>query len=108
MKKSFIWKDAVFSQYPRPSLEPAYNSDQPKLRDITVMGYSMRMQYLRYTEWLTFDNKNFVANWSQVLAIELYLDKHENYNLGGYPFFKPLIKWLSRTLRKGWRGALRL
>ncbi|KAG5893571.1 hypothetical protein JTB14_028338 [Gonioctena quinquepunctata] len=37
-------KTAIFTQYPRPGIFPTMipNSDKPKLKDITIMGYSIK------------------------------------------------------------------
>lgn len=62
----------AFSQYPRPSDTPQENSDLPDLRDITVMGYSLRTWSYRYTLWLGFNPNTFQVNLSDVHAGELY------------------------------------
>lgn len=51
----------AFSQYPRPSQYPTMtpNSDKPKLKDIKIMGYSLRTKQYRYTIWVSFDNVKF-------------------------------------------------
>jgi len=105
-------KKAVFSQYPRPSLWPQYNSDLPNLADIKIMGYSMRTHRYRYTEWVAFDPSVFKANFSKVYAKELYLheeDPLEMVNVAddsiSLPYTK-LIKSLSKRLIAGWRAAL--
>ncbi|XP_039299919.1 golgin subfamily A member 6-like protein 2, partial [Nilaparvata lugens] len=51
------WKRAAFSQYPRPGLYPMLkpNSDRPRLSEIAVMGYTMRTDRYRYTEWEAVD-----------------------------------------------------
>lgn len=92
---------AAFSQYPRPSMEPSENSDQPSLQDTTIMGYTCTDTRYRITEWLPFDNEQFVANWSHVLARELYdhsVDPNENNNLAGDPKQVPVIEKLSKRL----------
>jgi hypothetical protein len=103
-------KTAAWSQYPRPSDEPTVSSDLPSYvtRDhgriphtahvssvsaqsqcilpirrcvnITIMGYSMRLATLRFTEWVGFRcavtaSKLIAsqADWSDVHATELYL-----------------------------------
>jgi len=60
------WKTAVFSQYPRPSDFPQINSDLPSLKDIKIMGYTMRTHLHRYTEWVGFDPVHFKANFCEV------------------------------------------
>lgn len=52
----------AFSQYPRPQATPPTktpDSDQPRLREINVMGYSIRTKQYRYTAWIKFNNKKF-------------------------------------------------
>lgn len=103
------WKSAVFSQYPRPSERPQNNSDTPKLKEITIMGYSMRTDKYRYTEWARFDHKKFRPNWSDLLGVELYfheIDPREDYNVASDPMYTDLILELSASLHKGWRYAL--
>ncbi|XP_069568306.1 iduronate 2-sulfatase isoform X1 [Brachyistius frenatus] len=63
----------AFSQYPRPADTPQVNSDLPDLKDIKVMGYSMRNWDYRYTLWLGFNPKTFQVNTSEVYAGELYM-----------------------------------
>lgn len=89
--KLFIHKDqrksretVAFSQYPRPSDTPQMNSDLPDLRDITVMGYSLRTWGYRYTLWLGFSPQTFQVNLSDVHAGELYLmdsDPGQDHNV---------------------------
>ncbi|KAL8599536.1 hypothetical protein ACOMHN_066534 [Nucella lapillus] len=103
------WKDVAFSQFPRPSVEPEANSDKPHLKDIRIMGYTMRTDLYRYTEWVGFDPESFIANWSQVFATELYMheaDPSEDKNVASFPQYAQLVDKLSAKLRKGWRSAL--
>ena len=78
------WKKAAFSQYPRGRL----------------MGYSMRTDRHRYTEWGLLGQ--------EPVARELYdhdKDPAENVNIANRPESKALVAKLSDTLRKGWRAA---
>ncbi|XP_076446036.1 iduronate 2-sulfatase-like [Babylonia areolata] len=103
------WKRIAFSQFPRPSFKPQANSDQPKLKDIRIMGYSMRTDAYRYTEWVAFDPQRFRADWSQVYARELYLhetDPNEDKNMANFRQYSSMVDRLSAQLRKGWRAAL--
>ena len=87
------WKAAAFSQFPRPW---AYRGE-PK-----VMGYSMRTERYRYTEWQDFGS-------GDVLERELYdhaEGQAEIENLAGDSRYKPTIANLSTRLRAGWRAAL--
>ena len=80
------WKRAAFSQFPRGS----------------VMGYTMRTERYRYTEWQ--DRRS-----GEVLAHELYdheADDQENTNAADKPDNADLIRRLARQLGGGWRGAL--
>jgi iduronate 2-sulfatase len=79
------WKSAVFSQYPRGE----------------VMGYSIRTDRYRYTEW--------AKPGEPLVGVELYdhrEDASENVNLAGHPEHKELTAQLSRQLHAGWRSAL--
>ncbi|XP_039669390.1 iduronate 2-sulfatase isoform X2 [Perca fluviatilis] len=63
----------AFSQYPRPADTPQMNSDLPDLKDIKIMGYSLRCWDYRFTLWLAFNPKTFQLNISDVHAGELYM-----------------------------------
>lgn len=79
-------ESVAYSQYPRPADTPQWNSDKPNLKDIQVMGYSIRTVDYRYTIWVSFDPHDFLANFSDVHAGELYfvdsdpLQDHNVYN----------------------------
>eukprot|EP00057_Strongylocentrotus_purpuratus_P010965 XP_011665439.1 PREDICTED: iduronate 2-sulfatase isoform X1 [Strongylocentrotus purpuratus] len=104
------WKNATFSQYPRPSIVPTgESSDVPHLANITIMGYSMRTRDYHYTEWIGFNHTTFEGNWSDVGARELYinaLDPDQNQNVAGYIKYGTLVKDLSQRLQRGWRDCL--
>ncbi|KAK2849511.1 hypothetical protein Q5P01_009345 [Channa striata] len=73
-----------FSQYPRPADTPQVNSDLPDLKDIKVMGYSVRSWDYRFTLWLGFNPKTFEVNVSDIHAGELYIladDPSEDNNI---------------------------
>ncbi|XP_052026818.1 iduronate 2-sulfatase [Apodemus sylvaticus] len=76
----------AYSQYPRPADFPQWNSDKPSLKDIKVMGYSIRTIDYRYTVWVGFSPSEFLANFSDIHAGELYfvdsdpLQDHNVYN----------------------------
>ena len=79
------WKTAAFSQYPRGR----------------AMGYSMRTDRYRYTEWLP-------RGGGEPVARELYdhqEDPQENVNLAGRPENKQLVAGLSKQLKAGWKAA---
>uniref|UniRef100_A0A182JRP6 Sulfatase N-terminal domain-containing protein n=1 Tax=Anopheles christyi TaxID=43041 RepID=A0A182JRP6_9DIPT len=76
----------AYSQYPRPGTYPTLlpNSDEPKLKQIKIMGYSMRTDRFRYTVWIKFDPAYFKRDWSKIYGEELYdhsIDPQENMNL---------------------------
>ena len=82
------WKTAAFSQYPRPQ---------------NRMGYSMRTDRYRFTQWVQRDNHD------RVLAIELYdhqTDPQENANIADRPENAELVKRLKDQWRQGWKGAM--
>jgi len=83
-KPNLQWKEAAFSQYPR------------SLRGVgRVMGYSMRTDRYRYTEWRT--------QGGEVHARELYDHEHdpqENVNLAVHGEYASLVEKLSRQLRR--------
>jgi arylsulfatase A-like enzyme len=79
------WKKAAFSQYPRGQ----------------CMGYSLRTDRYRYTEWLSKDRKT-------ALGRELYdheKDPAENVNLAGVAEHKATAARLSKMLKAGWKAA---
>lgn len=71
------------------------------------MGYSIRTDQYRYTEWIRF--KSLAPDWSRVYAVELYdykIDSGENLNLADRPELNDIKKNLSKQLRAGWRNSL--
>ncbi|XP_006869795.1 PREDICTED: iduronate 2-sulfatase-like [Chrysochloris asiatica] len=76
----------AYSQYPRPADSPQWDSDKPSLKDIKIMGYSIRTIDYRYTVWVGFNPEEFLANFSDIHAGELYfvdsdpLQDHNVYN----------------------------
>lgn len=103
-------KKAAFSQYPRPGPEPTIqpDSDQPPMRNTTIMGYSMRTNSYRYTIWLKFNNVTFKPDWSQFIAEELYdhgVDPEENHNICRKRAYRFKKKRLQKEFMKGWRYA---
>lgn len=79
------WKKAAFSQYPRGQ----------------IMGYSMKTDRYRYTEWRP-------RNGGAPVAVELYdhtVDPQENVNLAGRPELQALMKELHDQLEAGWQAA---
>jgi len=80
------WKAAAFSQYPRGKR----------------MGYTMRTDRYRYTEWVTRDEKR------ELLAQELYdhqVDPQENANLIDDPAYVDVTPKLMAQMKAGWQDA---
>ena len=85
------WKQAAFSQITRP-----YLADQNWNR----MGYTMRTERWRYTEWQDRDRA--------VVARELYdyeISAAETVNLAARVEQGQRVEEMSAQLRRGWRGA---
>jgi iduronate 2-sulfatase len=60
------------------------SSDEPRLRDITIMGYTLRTIRYRYTVWVSFSPLQKRPDWQEILAEELYdhtVDSGENVNV---------------------------
>ncbi|XP_026326574.1 iduronate 2-sulfatase [Hyposmocoma kahamanoa] len=92
----------AISQYPRPSKIPQINSDEPKLKDIKIMGYSIRTKRFRYTEWIGFNSMTFKKMWHKNFGTELYdyaLDPYETENVHLKPEYKSLKYKLQKQLR---------
>uniref|UniRef100_A0A8C3SZE6 Iduronate 2-sulfatase n=2 Tax=Chelydra serpentina TaxID=8475 RepID=A0A8C3SZE6_CHESE len=93
----------AFSQYPRPADTPQGDSDKPELKDIKIMGYSMRTVDYRYTVWVGFNPSNFSANLQDVHAGELYMvgsDPNEDHNIYNSSLHGTLVKKFLRFLRR--------
>ena len=89
------WKKAAFSQFLREGIWVAPDG-------IEYMGYSIRTENNRYTEWVNWET-------NVLTAIELYdhtTDSNENINIAGIEENKSIIKELSEKLKLGWRAAL--
>lgn len=88
-------KDASFSQF--------------RQNDAT-MGYTMRTDQYRYTEWVAFDDApDYGPNWARLRAAELYnntADADENYNRADDGDYSSIRSYLSTMLHNGWRAAI--
>ena len=85
------WKSAAFNQLPRPYLADS---------DWELMGYSIRTDRHRYTEWVDRERA--------VVARELYDlegSPYETANLANEGKFHSLADSLSERLKAGWRAA---
>lgn len=110
-KKSILWKEAAFGQYPRPSIKPSIhpNSDEPRLKEIKAMGYTIRTNKYRYTAWLSFKSETKLPDWNDIIAEELYNhsnDEGENRNLAIFQKYVKLKKKLKFLLQHGWKNIL--
>lgn len=91
----------ILTQYPRPSVQPQWDSDQPKLADISIMGYSMLSTAYRYSEWVKFNTTSFKPDWGVCFAKELYdlsIDPREDRNAADKVAYVSVVEWLSRRL----------
>ncbi|RXM94905.1 Iduronate 2-sulfatase [Acipenser ruthenus] len=93
----------AYSQYPRPTDLPQHDSDLPLLRDIRVMGYSIRSCDYRYTEWVGFDPATFRAHFQDVHAGELYFvatDPNQDKNLYNITEYAGVVQRFRSYLQK--------
>ena len=91
------WKNASFSQ-----VKTSHKNGN------AVMGYSIRTDQFRYTEWVLFNETTNIPVWSTVYGTELYdhdIDHYENTNQAGNSSYSSDITQLSEDLRNGWRDA---
>ena len=110
------WKKGAFSQYPRPAFgfnkipgHPAFDNEHGE----NVMGYTVRVDSYRYTEWVKFDRVTATPDWDQVWGVELYNHTHpitffndENINMASMPSMKSVVTELHQVLKAGWRSAV--
>lgn len=93
------FKNASFSQYARPR------------KDYDVMGYTIRTNRYRYTEWVKFIRKPiYKPDWSVSFGVELYdhqTDPNETINKAYHSHSQQLLGRLSNQLHAGWRHALK-
>ncbi|XP_045187718.2 iduronate 2-sulfatase-like [Mercenaria mercenaria] len=92
-------KEAAFSQTPSP-----YPSSG------RVMGYTMRTEQYRYTEWPAFRyDPHYTPNWKKLSGVELYdheVDPDENINRADDDAYTDIKTNLSLQLRQGWMDAI--
>lgn len=86
-----VWKQAVFSQYPRAV--PGYKSQ--------AMGHSIRTDKYRFVEW-TIPGTDF----RQVELYDESQDPDENVNLANRADHQPVLARLKDQLDAGWQAAL--
>lgn len=79
-----------------------------KRENIYVMGYLIRTDLYRYTEWLRWNGTLLKADWSRVVGTELYdhsgdddtsFDNFENTNLADKPDYQTIRSQLHQQLK---------
>ena len=114
---SMEWKKAAFSQYPRPSSglpqipgHPAFPSGE---HGESVMGYTIRVDKFRFTEWYGFNRTEGKPRFEEIWGTELYNHTHptvffndENENLASKQEMQSVVMQLRKQLQAGWRAAL--
>ena len=89
-KPSARWKDAAFSQF------------RKTITGVPCMGYTMRVDKFRYTEWRSR------KDLTRVVARELYDHRHshdENENVLNAPGYAEIAEAMAKKMKSGWRGA---
>ena len=111
------WKKAAFSQFARPANgmtkipnEPPFNPTEHKEN---VMGYSIRVDQYRFTEWYRFNRTTATPNFTDIWGTELYnhteptvFFNDENINMAHQPEVQDLVDSLRTMLQAGWRAVL--
>jgi arylsulfatase A-like enzyme len=96
-------KDAAFSIYPRSDREiPGRNLYDFSEPGRVVIGYSMRTEKYRYTEWIHIES-------GKTLAMELYdhtIDSLENHNVANDKASEALIGQLSSRLHSHYDSSI--
>ncbi|XP_060581910.1 iduronate 2-sulfatase-like [Ruditapes philippinarum] len=94
-------KMASFSQYPRTVKKDVDGMD--------TMGYTVRTDRYRYTEWPKFKYApDYKPKWNKLAGVELYdhlTDPEENVNHADDSQYTAIRKQLSELLHAGWRSA---
>ena len=95
-------------QEPNKPVRKAAFSQTPRNHD--VMGYTIRTDQYRYTEWVQFTSApDFTPDWTNVLGTELYdhhNDPDEYYNRAGDQEYSEQKTSLRKVLHQGWRHAI--
>jgi len=84
------WKSAAFSQF------------RKTINGIPCMGYTMRTDQFRYTEWRKRNNL------ADMVARELYDHRHnhdENENVADGAAYAKIVEELAAKLKAGWKAA---
>jgi len=89
---------------PSKSLKTAAFSQYPRRENDAVMGYSIRTDRYRYTEW----QENWRSGSPNVIARELYdhqADPRERVNVADDPKQAETVQQLAQQLKAGWKRA---
>ena len=112
------WKKASFSQFPRPVSGlreiPGHPPFDPSEHEENVMGYTIRTDKYRFTEWYSFNRTTSKPDFNaKVWGTELYdhttpstFFNDENVNLADKPEMKQVVEELRKMLQAGWRSSL--
>lgn len=114
---SIPWKKAVFSQYPRPDgglkQLPGYPPFSSNEHGENVMGYTMRVDEYRFTEWYKFNRTTSTPDFNKIYGTELYDHRNvtsffndENVNIAANEDMVTTVAQLRKMLQAGWRAAL--
>ena len=104
------WKKASFSQHPRPldglPQIPGHPSFAPNEHGENVMGYTIRVDKYRFTEWYKFDRDTSKSGFNVTWGTELYdhstpssFFNDENINLTEKAEMKQTVEELRTTLQ---------
>jgi arylsulfatase A-like enzyme len=110
------WKNGAFSQFPRPNSGLRQITGRPGFVQgdtLNVMGYSIRVDKYRFTEWYGFDSTSGLPNFTDIWGTELYNHSSVNYffngenvNMATDPDMMSMVNELRVMLQKGWRGSM--
>ena len=111
------WKKAAFSQFSRPyaglSSIPGKPPFDKENHGEDIMGYSIRVDQYRFTEWYKFDRNAAKADFGQIWGTELYdhtqptvFFNDDNTNMANDPNMQETVAELRKMLQEGWRNAM--
>lgn len=113
------WKKGAFSQYPRPAQGfpsiPGHPAFPAKEQQESVMGYTVRVDKYRFTEWYRFNHTTSKPHFDQVWGTELYhhsssngssFFNDENINIASQTAMQDTVEELRKLVQAGWRTAL--
>ena len=112
-------EESSFSQYVRPYDGMLEIPNEPFFADEhgeNVVGYSIRVDQYRFTEWYCFNRTTATPDWSDIWGTELYnhiesrsvvFFNDENVNsVAEQPEMKSKIEELRQMIKDGWQAAL--